>query len=183
MERIMEKKFHIDDLIDGLKMSEHDKKLCKLYNALYYKNYIDGKIKSPLKWKECEEYLRLPLQEKINLFKGLGSRQLAAFIGPLSYLVKGMWGPFFAVVGIALAAWIILNILGIVLMSIGLPVSITAALAVYIPLGYLLISAIVGNTMIDRDFFYHKCLKNKAIKPYLTTGQIDILPRINFAAQ
>ncbi|MDR1327486.1 MAG: hypothetical protein LBJ74_03675 [Heliobacteriaceae bacterium] len=165
----MEKKFNIDDLIDGLKFNDNQKKEFKAFNFMYYNNYQDGKLKQPYSWKLSPEYLALSPEDKKKV--GVGGSILGFFFGPLSYIFSGLFGKgflfTFLIIFVALITVLFMpEAAGDMVMRI---------------IGFAVAAFCLMN--LRRDYFYEKCLKNKLIKPYILSGQVDFSSKTDSAGR
>lgn len=148
-------KVSMDKLIDNLKINEKMKNEFKKLNFMYYNNYSEGSIPQPYNWKLSPEYSALDLESKKKI--GIGGSIAGFLLGPFAYLLRGMFLKSF------------LLLLPAVIATFILPDSASDLVLRFLGFFYMYFC----TTMLRKDYYFHKCLNNKMVKPYLLSRQVD----------
>lgn len=149
-------KKNIGELIDSLNVNDATKDEFNALNFMYYQNYINGTIKSPLLWQLSPEYLSLSDMDKRKI--GVGGSILGFFFGFFAYFFKGMFVKGL-IRALPLLIFFIIPTEGIVWEVISRVVG----------LSYSIFCAL----MLKKDYFCHKCLQNKVVNTYIKANQVD----------
>jgi len=150
---------YINDLIDKLNVSDNMKDEFKAFNLAYYNNYENGKIKPSFLWMPSSEYLAVEKLNRKNM--QLTFSLLGFFLGPIGYLIKGMFVKGFILIAPALV------------LLYFLPKGNMSEIILH---GIWYFYAVFCSLMLRRDYFQHKCLNNKVIKEYLKSKQLCFIP-------
>lgn len=148
---------HINELINGLKISDKMKREFINLNYMYYTNYADGKLIQPYLWKISPEYMALDKNAKKNI--GINGSIFGYLFSFLSYFFKGMF------------------LKGLIFGLIIIPI------AVFMTGAYDSVSTVLCNVIaifialnIRKDYFYEKCLKNRQIHQMIKNGLVNFVP-------
>jgi hypothetical protein len=161
----MEKK-HINELINGLKISDSMKREFINLNFMYYSNYFNGNLTQPYTWKFSPDYLALDIKDRKQI--AIGGSVLAFFISFFAYFFRGLFlkGFIFA------AGFFVILLLSLLAGDGAIGDIITRALG----LGYAMFLAF----NLRKDYFYEKCLNNKEIHALIKRGLVDFKPNSTY---
>jgi hypothetical protein len=161
----MEKK-HINDLINGLKISDSMKREFINLNFMYYSNYFNGNFTQPYTWKLSPDYMALDINDRKQI--AIGGSLLAFFISFFAYFLRGLF----------LKGFVFATILFLILLLSLLAGDGAIGDAITRTLG--LVYAIFLALNLRKDYFYEKCLKNKEIHALIKRGLVDFKPNSTY---
>ena len=168
---------HIHELIDRLEVSNDVKQNFLRINYLYYPNYGDNRLRSPLFWKLSPECKALSCSDKIKVLFGSWWQFILTAIWPMDGFKVAQWNGLGGFAIWLICMCILLCIIAIVITTAGayIPNGIAGAicLLVYASMQIYL------TLYFDRAYFYRKCLENKEVHSFIEQGLVVFEPSID----